>query len=67
MSPLTACDSDTKAYKYEKMGLPRKGAYIMIPKFRPRFFIPQMEDMILGLIMFRKGAYCKRRDSLTER
>ena len=38
-----------KAYRYENNGVPVKGAYIMSPKLRPMFCMPQRDEMMLGL------------------
>lgn len=36
------------AYRYEKSGVPMKGAYVMMPKLRPRLDSPHTEDTIPG-------------------
>jgi hypothetical protein len=36
--------ADTNAYKYEKTGVPMKGAYVIMPKLRPRLGRPQTEE-----------------------
>lgn len=36
------------AYRYEKSGVPMKGAYVMMPKLRPRLDSPHTDDTIPG-------------------
>ena len=40
--------ADTKAYRYENTGVPMKGAYVIMPKLRPRLGRPQIEETIEG-------------------
>ena len=49
VSTSVTCAAETKAYRYEKVGVPRKGAYMRRPKLRPKLGMPQMEETRDGL------------------
>jgi hypothetical protein len=40
--------ADMKAYRYENIGVPMKGAYVIMPKLRPRLGRPQIEETMEG-------------------
>ena len=48
-APGATCRSAMNAYRYERLGVPRKAAYVMMPKLRPRLLAPHTADMMLGL------------------
>lgn len=48
-NPRSAWLAATYEYSKENTGVPRGGESESIPKFRPRFRIPQMDDKIPGL------------------